>query len=367
MGKEIIPAGQSISIVILFIIGSSLFMGTSGESGNSSWIAIILAVLLTIPLMLIYARLHVLFPGKNLYDMLIAVFGGFIGRMFSCLYIWYTLHLGSLVLRNYGEFSKTVALTSTPMLAPMLIVGLLCIWVVNAGLEVVGRSAKFLLLFTLAVIIVVQLLSIPKFEYQHMKPLLDSGWGPVMQDVAGSFTFPFAEIVVFLGAFTVLPRKGSAARVLISGVTISGVIIIGVTVRNLLVLGPEILSSLYFPAYVAVSRINVGDFLTRIEGSSAIIFITSLFIKVSLCLYVTCQGIARVFKLESYRSVVLQTGLIMVCMADFIYKDITQMQYFAYHIYKIYALPFQVFIPLLLWITAEIMAHRAAGREEDVQ
>lgn len=92
--------------------------------------------------------------------------------------------------------------------------------------------------------------------------------------------------------------------------------------------------------------------------------ITSLFIKTSLCLYVSCQGISRVFNLESYRSVVLQMGLIMVYMADFIYKDITQMQYFAYHIYKVYALPFQLFIPLLLWITAEITARRAGAREE---
>lgn len=364
MSKEIIPGGQSISIIIMFIIGSSLFMGTSGESGNSNWIAIILAVLLAIPLMLIYGRLHTLFPGKNLFDMLISVFGRVIGRVFSCLYIWYTLHLGSLVLRNFGEFSKTVVLTSTPMLAPMLIIGLLCIWVVNAGMEVVGRSTKFLLLFTFAVIVVVQLLSIPKYEYQHLKPLLDSGWGPVFSDVAGSFTFTFAEIVVFLGAFSALPRKGSAARVLISGVVIAGVIITGVSVRNLLVLGPEILSSLYFPPYVAVSRINVGDFLTRIEGSAAIVFVASLFVKASLCLYVSSQGMARVFKLESYRSVVLQMGLIMVYMADFIYKDITQMQYFAYHIYKVYALPFQLFIPLLLWITAEITARRAGAGEE---
>lgn len=367
MSKEIIPAGQSVSIVILFIIGSSLFMGTSGQSGNSIWIALIFAGTLALPLMLIYARLHVLFPGKDLYDMLISAFGAVIGRVFSCLYIWYSLHLGALVLRNFGEFSQTVALTSTPMLAPMLVIALLCIWVVNAGMEVLGRSAKFLLLFSLAVIVFVQLLCVPKYEYHHLKPLLDSGWGPVFTDTAGSFTFPFAEIVIFLGAFNVLPKKGSASRVLISGVLIACVITIVASLRNLLVLGPDIISSLYFPSYVAVSRINVGDFLTRIEGSSAIVFVTALFIKVSLCLYVTCNGVAKVFKLQSYRSVVLQMGLIMVYLSDFIYKDITQMQYFAYHIYKIYALPFQVVIPLLLWITAEIMARRATSKQADPQ
>lgn len=361
MSKEIIPAGQSISIAILFITGSSLFMGVSGESGNSKWIALIIAILLAVPLMLVYARLHVLMPEKNLYDMLIAVFGAVLGRGVSCLYIWYALHLGALVLRNFGEFSKTVALTSTPMLAPMLVSGLLCIWVVHAGIEVLGRSAKFLLLFTLAVLVFVQILCVPQFEYHNLKPLLDSGWGPIFRDVAGTFTFPFGEIVIILGAFSALPRKGSAKRVLLSGTLIAGFIILAVTLRNLLMLGPEILSSLYFPAYVAVSRINIGDFLTRIEGSVAIVFVTALFIKVSMCLYVACQGIAKVLNLQSYRSVVLQIGLIMVYLASFVYEDIMQMQYFAYHIYKVYAFPFQVIIPVMLWLGAEWMHRKRRG------
>ncbi|AIQ39125.1 endospore germination permease [Paenibacillus sp. FSL R7-0297] len=361
MSKEIIPAGQAISITVQFIMGSSLFMGVAGQSGSSSWIALIIAIILAVPLMLIYARLHVLFPGKNLFDMLIEVFGPIVGRLGSCLYIFYALHLGALVLRNFGEFSKTVALTSTPMIAPMLMIGLLCVWVVIAGIEVIGRSAKFLLLFSYMVIILIQFLSVPKFEFHHLLPLLDRGWRPVFGDAAGAFTFPFAEIVVFLGAFNVLPAKGSARRVLVSGTLIAGITIIIITFRNLLVLGPDIMSSLYFPSYVAISRINIGDFLTRIEGSGAIVFVTTMFIKVSLCLYVTCIGLARVFKLKSYRSVVLQMGLIMVYLSDFIYTDIMDMQYFAYHIYKIYALPFQVVIPVILWITAEILS-RGKGR-----
>lgn len=90
---------------------------------------------------------------------------------------------------------------------------------------------------------------------------------------------------------------------------------------------------------------------------------TGLFVKVSLCLYVASRGLAKVFKLKSYRSVVLQTGLIMVYLAQFIYKNIMQMQYFAYHIYKIYALPFQVIIPVLLWIVAEIISYNERQRE----
>ncbi|WP_410513350.1 endospore germination permease [Paenibacillus sp. BR2-3] len=364
MNKETIPTGHSISIAILFIIGSTLFMGVGGQTGNSRWFSLLLAIGLAVPLMLMYARLHVLFPGKDLYDMLITVFGGIAGKILSCLYIWYAFHLGTLVLRNFGEFSKTVALTDTPMIATMLCIGLLCIWVVNAGLEVLGRSAKFLLLFTLMVFFIVQLLSIPKLQYQHLFPLLDSDWSTILGDMLGAFTFPFAEIVIFLGAFRVLPAKGSAYRVLLSGLLIAGAIIILNSLRNLLVLGPEILSSLYFPSYVAVSRINIGDFLTRIEGSTAIVFVTCLFIKVSLCLYVASNGIAKVFSLKSYRSVVLQVGLIMVYFADFIYNNIMEMQFFAFQIYKVYALPFQVVIPVCLWIGAEIVVKRQTAVQQ---
>jgi len=363
MNKEIIPAGQSISIIVLFMIGSSLFMGISGESGNSSWIAVLIAVILAIPLVLMYARLHVLFPGKDVYDMLVSVFGVIAGKILSCLYIWYALHLGALVLRNFGEFSKTVALTETPMLASVFCIGLLCIWIVKAGIEVLGRSAKFLLLFTLAVITIIQLLSISKFEYHHFLPLLDKGWPAVFGDTFGAFTFPFAEVVIFLGAFGALPDKGSAGRVMISGILIGGGTICVISIRNLLVLGPDILSSLYFPSYVAISRINIGDFLTRIEGSAAIVFVISLLIKTSLCLYVACNGIAKVFNLKSYRSVVLQVGLIMIYFSEFVYEDIMQMEYFAYHIYKVYALPFQVFIPFFLWIGAEIVVKKSKSNK----
>ncbi|MFF2019038.1 endospore germination permease [Paenibacillus sp. NPDC058177] len=363
MNKEILPSGQSISIAVLFIIGSSLFMGVTGRSGNSAWISLLIAMSLSVPLMFVYARLHVLFPGKNLFDMLIAMFGGITGRIISCTYIWYALHLGSLVLRNFGEFSETVALTETPMIAPMLCIGLLCVWTVYSGIEVLGRSAKFLLLFTIMILLLLQILAIPKFEYHHLKPVLDSGWSPILADAMGLFTFPFGEIVIFLGVLRALPGKGSAKKVFFSGLLMGGGVIMVVIFRNLLILGPDILSSLYFPAYVAVSRINVGDFLTRIEGSSAILFVTALYIKVSLCLYVASVGVAKVFKLKSYRSVVLQLGLLMVYLADFIYQDIMQMQNFAYHTYKIYALPFQVFFPLLLWIVAEIVASKGKQKE----
>jgi spore germination protein KB len=99
------------------------------------------------------------------------------------------------------------------------------------------------------------------------------------------------------------------------------------------------------------------------EASSALGFVITIFIKASLCLYVASVGVAKLFKLKSYRSVVLQLGLIMVYFSRFIFKDIMEMQHFAYTIYPIYALPFQVIIPLILWICAEIKVSKSKHKQ----
>lgn len=364
MNKEMIPTGHAISIAILFTLGTTIFMGIPAQSGNSSWIALLLVMVLIIPFLMIYARLQVIFPGKDLFDMLIAVFGKVLGRAISCLYIWYVFHIGALILRIFGEFCKTVPLTDTPMLVPMLCIGLLCIWLVKAGIEVMGRSAKLLLLFSITVVIVIYILAFPKLEYRHLLPLVDKGWHAVFFDTMRMFAIPFAEIVIFLGLFNRLAVKRSAKKILFINLLISGVIILMALMRNLLMLGPNVLASQYFPTYVSAGRISIGDFLTRIEASSAVTFVISTFIKTSVCLYVASSGLAKVLNLKSYRSVVLQLGLLMVYFADFVYEDIMEMQYFSFHIYKVYAFPFEVIFPLALWMGAEIMVRRSKHMEE---
>lgn len=363
MNKEILSTRNAASMAVIFVSGSSLFTNVTEKSGNSPWASILLAMLLSAPLMLIYARLQLLYPGQHLFDMLIGVFGNIAGKLLSIFFVWYCLHLGSLVLRDFGEFTSTVALEDTPMLVPMLCVGLLCIWVVYAGIEVIGRSSKFWLLFTIGVAIFLQLLSIQKMEFHHIKPLLDASWTGIFSDAAGLFCFPFGEMVIFLGALHSLPRKGTAVKMFFSGLLVGGFFILLVTTRNLLVLGPQIMSALYFPAYVAVSRINVGDILTRIEGSSAVIFVIGLFIKTSLCLYVASAGTARVFNLKSYRAVVFQLGLLIVYLADFLFEDIMEMKNFSAFTYKVYAVPFQLLLPLILWIAGEIKEARSRSKK----
>jgi spore germination protein KB len=120
----------------------------------------------------------------------------------------------------------------------------------------------------------------------------------------------------------------------------------------------NMLDSFYFPSYEAVSMISVGDFIQRIEVSVSFLFIFGVFIKSSICLLVACKGIGKIFNLKDYRSIVIQTGLLMIYFSYTVYDNSMEMNYWAFKVYSYYAFPMQVILPIIIWILAEIKARK---------
>lgn len=361
MNKEIITSKQGISIIVLFTIGSAIVLGPGSEAKQDVWLAYIFALLMALPAVLIYARLLSLYPDKDLFDILPEVLGKLPGKLVGLLYIWYAFHLGSLVIRNFSEFIRIVSLPNTPQLIITAFVGVVCIWIVKAGLEVMGRWAGIVLPLVIVVISCVITLSMTKAEFNNIKPILYYGLSPVMKSAFTVFTFPFAETVVFLMIFFSVKNKFNTYKVYIGGLGISFVVLLTLSVRNLLVLGVETGSTLYFPSYSAVSLIDIGNFLQRIEIIVAVIFLLAGIVKVAACLYAASNGIAKVFNFESHRTLTAPIGFLMMNLSCFIYTSTMEMFEWATKIYPYYAIPFQIILPIVILIAAEIKVRVRKG------
>lgn len=353
MQKELITDKEAICLIIIFVIGSSLIIGVGGDSKNDAWIAAIVGIIMAIPILLVYARILSLFQGKDLFDILNLVLGKIVGKIVTVIYIWYAFHLGALVLHNYGEFINTVAMPETPMIVPMLCLGLTCVYAARLGVEVLGRITTYLLPILFFILIVVQVMAIPQLNFSNLKPILGNGLGPVLKGAFSTFSFPFAETVLFMGLFSSLKMNKSPYRVYFWGIFIASLVIIITTIRNITVLG-NMLGSFYFPSYEAVSMISIGDFLQRIEVTVSVVFIFAVFTKTSICLLAASKGIEKLFNLKDYRSIVIQTGLLMIYFSYFIYDNSMQMKDWAFKVYPYYAFPVQVILPVIIWIFAEI-------------
>lgn len=353
MNKEMMSAKQGIYLLILFMIGSNLFMGLAPSTKSDAWIAVIVGTVMAVPMFFVYARLLSLFKGRDIFDILDLVFGRVLGRIIALAYIWYPFHLGAMVIRNLGEFMNTVAMRDTPMLLPMLFIGGLGIWVVMGGVELLGRCSKVFLPIVVIIMVITTLLIIPYLDFENFKPVMYDGIFPVLNGGFEIFAFPLAETVLFLVVLSSVKTDKSSYRFYFFGLLIFGAIGVLLTLRNIMVLGDDMVGVVYFPLYEEVSRISIGEFIQRIEVSVATTFVITAFVKASVCLYATCIGLSKVFGLTSYRSIAVQTGLLMVLFAYILFENIMDMIFFV-SIYPYYALPFQVLLPVIILIVAEI-------------
>ena len=183
---------------------------------------------------------------------------------------------------------------------------------------------------------------------------MENGVKPVIEGALGSFAFPFCELVVFMLVFDSLGTPSSGYKVYLKALIIGGSFVTFVVMRNIMVLGAGTLEAVYFPSYTAISRVNIGNFLQRLEISVIIEFIVCCYIKISICLLAATKGVSKLFGCKDYRFLVTPIGLLMINLAYLVYDNIMEMVEWAQDIWPYYAFPFQVIFPLLILIAIEI-------------
>lgn len=354
MQKEVISDRQGITLFILFLVGSAVVIIPGLDAKRDAWLAVAFSALITLPVSLIYARLLSLFPGKDLFDILGFVLGKTAGKIVSILYIWFVFHLGALVMRNFGEFILNVGLTHTPMAVPIFAMSLLCAWSVKEGTESLARISEFFVPLLIIFISVTFLSLIPKMDINNIFPMFYEGAKPFIKASFGLFSFPFAETVVFTMVLCCLKTKNSPYRLYIYSILIAGILGTLITLSVILVLGADIAYSAYFPSYMAVSRINIRNFIQSLEIVVSLAFLIAGFVKISICLLASCNGISKLLGYKDYRFIVLPVTLLMANLSIFVYDNIKQMYHWALGVWPYYAFLFQFIFPLIIFIAAEI-------------
>lgn len=359
MNKEVISNKQGISIISLFIMGSSMILTTAGEAKKDIWIALILSILSSLPIVLVHARLQSLFPKKDLYDILEFVLGKFIGKGISILFIGFSFFLCGLVLRVFGDFIYVVALADTPKVISMIFTGALSIWIVKEGIEVIGRWGEFFFIVIIVLLMIIFLLLIDNMNINNLCPLFNEDLNIVIKASFHAFVFPFTQTIIFTTVFSTFNKKDSY-KVYTLGILIGWAVLFIFSVNDILVLGVDISGNMYFPSYASARLLKIGTLPADFEIIIAVAFLIGGFIKVSMCLLSTCNGIAKTFGFNDYRFLVTPIGLLVINLSYFIHGNVMEKSKFALEVYPFYALPFQVILPMIILILAEIKKKQLA-------
>jgi spore germination protein KB len=146
---------QLAFLQIGFLFGSSAINNPATAARQDAWLAFLVGWAGGALLIGIYILISRLNPGMTLVDILLPCFGKIAGTILSLFYIWYFIHLASLVIRNFGDYMKTINYPQTPLLIIAVALTAVAAYSVRKGLESTGRTSEVLVpLLPLSVILI---------------------------------------------------------------------------------------------------------------------------------------------------------------------------------------------------------------------
>lgn len=160
-GQEKISSSQCLLLFITLVTATAvLFVPaiTAQEARQDGWLsALVFSTLFALLVAVICTSLGLRFPGRTVIQYSPEILGRFLGKLAGLGYIFFFIHINSIIVREFGDFLTTVFLPDTPIdifVATLLLLGASA---VRNGLEVIARMNQFvfpLLLFSYMLIIV---------------------------------------------------------------------------------------------------------------------------------------------------------------------------------------------------------------------
>lgn len=355
--RESINTKQAICILSLLIFGSSAIFGSVAGSAHDSWITLLAAMVLAAPFFIVFSRIIKLFPGSDIFDIALTVFGKIAGRIFILLYTLYSTYLGALVLRNFTEFVQVATKPETPQWAILIILIAAIVYLVFNGVQVLGKWSAVIMPIYLIIVTATVILAYQQMDFSNLFPIASSDTGVMADSAIKLFTFPFAETVLFLTITKSLKKSQSPYKIYMIGLLIGGAVMLIVFFRNLFVLGGPTMESELFPSYTTIRIVRVGTFLQRLESTISSNFYLGGITKIAVCLFGASIGTAKLLGIKGYKKALFPVAVIMAVLSQIVYKNIFEMLN-GLSLYRWIALPFQTLLPIIICIGAEIKTRK---------
>ncbi|MHB8061017.1 MAG: GerAB/ArcD/ProY family transporter [Ruminiclostridium sp.] len=352
--KGEISSSQLMFLVIAFLQGAHLLIAfASGITKHDTWLAVLTAIVLSLPFILIYIALAQRFPGKNLIQINDIIYGHYFGKLISVFYIWYFWLLASLNLRTVGNFVRTYMMPETPMVAILVMFVFICVWAVKGGIEVIARCSFIFVIITAVLVLIVTVLLVKDINVTNFLPVFEVPLNKFIQGTHEIATVPFCQILVFTMIIPYVSNIKQAKRSILLGTMLGGLQLLIIVARDTAVLGitASIMGS---PSFQATRLIDIAHILTRLDILVAIVLLITLFLRVSIFFYATVLGIAQLLKMRSYAPLVLPIGIIIISLSILIYDSSVDQMSFTATVWPIYAVPFEILIPTISLIIAAI-------------
>ncbi|MGG1634206.1 GerAB/ArcD/ProY family transporter [Paenibacillus sp. NRS-1760] len=232
------------------------------KAGTDGWITLILGYFLNLIASIIIVKVLEKYPDDTIFDLLIRLFGKFVGKAMALPIIFYFAFFTWTILSLTMLFIKHWFLQITPDYIVVCLIIAPGFLIVGKGLHVLGRYSELVFYMTIWMFFLL-LFSLKDARWIHLLPIIKEGWKPIFDGVESSvFSFLGFEIVLVLYPF--LKTKHLAVRGIVIANSITFFVYLGVTLICFAYFSPDGITDYNQPLFNLLKMIEF-HFLERFD------------------------------------------------------------------------------------------------------
>jgi spore germination protein KB len=360
-----ITASQMSKLVYLFSLGSAaLIVPTAVISiaKQDGWASMLLIIPVQYAVILVYLTLMKRFPRLSIVQYSQVIAGKWFGKAIGLTFVFFFLLLSILVLRNLVDFMSKTVLPQTPTWFISGTFMVVILYGVYLGIETLARTGEVLFVWSTFVLVIITISLLNQVHMDYFQPTFGAGVMPVLKGMYPVLGFPITECVLITA---ILPMVGKSEREhlrrrIFGAVVMTGAISTLIVVLLIAVMGVTATSRSPFAVYEMAKIINIEEILVRVEILFAVVWIGTVFMKLSLCMYALSVMFGQLLGLKTYRPLVFPLGMLVVPMSLVIYRNGVHSTNFAMNVWTVYSATQGLIIPLLLLLAALIFRKRSS-------
>ncbi|MCQ6280453.1 endospore germination permease [Bacillus sp. EB600] len=362
--KGKINSGEFLIMVTTFTIGSAILVAPAPlavTAKQDAWIAAIFTLLITFLFIFSFNQLASLYPSMTYVEYNEKILGKWMGKLASLPYLFYVYVIASGQVRDLGDFLTTEILVDTPVQMIMIIFVFASLIGVRLGLEVICRSVVIFFPWIVILLLVLILFLIPQIKIENIQPIFEEGLKPVIKGSYGNLGNPL-QLGILLMIIPYVTNKAEMQKSFYKGFLIGAIIITIVIALSIFVLGVNLTARQSYPSYMLGKKIIIGTIIQRVEVTVAIIWMLTLYFKITICYYGLSLGVAQLFDLKSYKILTFPLAFLIITFAIFMSPNIAHIHLFIKTTLTSYSLTICFILPLLLLVIGKMRVKSSASK-----
>ncbi|MFB4213127.1 endospore germination permease [Shouchella sp. JSM 1781072] len=293
------------------LLSLPLIIGTM--VGRDAWWIVLIGTIAGLPFIWLFTIIARWYPDKDIFEVSKSI----LGKTFGTVNVVLITALPFLTVSTKLHYSLTFIDNHLLPETPIVIVVGICMSIVAMGaylgITTLGRTAELLSIFFFVPLIMLFIFKITEVSIEFVQPFFRGEDNQYISAFLFYFAITACNNFLILSFFPkYVQDKKKASRAFFEGHLAACLTLFLVTLLCISVLGPELMTSSYYPLFSLSQRVSFGDFAERVEALLTIIWFITIYFKITLYLYVVVSGIGNVFSLKNPRPLTVPLALFFV-------------------------------------------------------